>query len=840
MNKQSCLLTSRCLFLLTVLLLSIAVGLPRLVRGQKPPDRAPLVVVIDDNYPPYVFRDASGTLRGILPDQWALWEQKTGVQVDLRAMEWGEAQRLMQEGRSDVIDTMFFTEERGKLFSFTPPYVRIEVPVYAHKTLGGISDVASLKGFTVGVKAGDAVIDHLTRQGIESLRTFPSYEAIILAAKNEEIKVFSVDQPAAVYFLYKHGIANKFLQSFVLYTGELHRAVQKHRPDLLRLVQDGFDGISRREYRSINRRWTGTPFLLKGFLSQWVPAILGVAASILALVLGNILLSRRVRAKTSELRTTLEELRQSLAALQKSDEALQESHELLMQFMRHSPIYTFIKEVTATESRTLMVSDNFQQMVGLPASEIIGKTMTELFLPDLAAKMSADDWTVVTKGEVLKLDEEVNGRLYTTIKFPIVRGGKALLAGYTIDITDLKRAEKEKEALQEQLMHAQKIESIGRLAGGVAHDFSNMLQAILGYTDIALEQVSPDQPLRADILEIQKAAQRSIRLTRKLQTFARKQSVAPQVMDINGAVEGMSDMLRRLIGEDIHLVWRPGRKLGIVLMDPGQFDQVVVNLCINARDAIGKAGHITIKTDNVVITPADADPYGCAPGAYVLLAISDDGSGMSPEARDRIFEPFFTTKPISEGTGLGLSIVYGIVKQNGGGIRVDSELGKGSVFSILLPLYADKKQTADEPATATGIPEPATHETILLVDDETSILHATRRLLERLGYRVLATDSPHEALRLFADAHEPINLLLTDVIMPGMTGPELVRQILKRQPTLKYLFMSGHTANLLEAQGLHENSTNCIQKPFSLAQLAQKVRDALSQPSPAEPSETCG
>lgn len=560
------------------------------------------------------------------------------------------------------------------------------MPVYAHKSLGGIVDISSLKGFTIGIKAGDAIADYLTQRGIDSLKAYPSYEALIVAAKNQEIKVFSVDQPAAEYYLYKHGAADQFRQSFVLYTGEFHRAVRKGRADLLRVVQDGFSRISPREYRSIERKWTGAPLQLREVLRQSGPWVLGGALAILALTGGILFLSRRIRAKTDELRTALDDLRQSLAALKKTEMALRDNQELFLLFMRHSPIYIFIKEVTPAESRVLMASDNFKQMIGIPGSEMQGKKMEELFAPEFAAKITADDWAVVSKGEVLKLEEELDGRHYTTIKFPIVKEGKTLLAGYTIDITDRRRAENEKAALQEQLTQAQKLESIGRLAGGVAHDFNNMLQAILGYTELALEQVPPGQPLHDDLVEVHKSALRSANLTRQLLTFARKQAVAPTLLNINQAVMNMFGMLRRLIGEDIHLEWTPGPHLGTVMMDPGQFDQIVINLCLNARDAVGKSGHIAIETANVEVAQGETlQLAGIAPGAYVKLAIGDDGQGMPPDIRDRVFEPFFTTKPLGQGTGLGLASVYGIVKQGGGTIRVDSEPGKGSVFQIYLP-----------------------------------------------------------------------------------------------------------------------------------------------------------
>ena len=392
------------------------------------------------------------------------------------------------------------------------------------------------------------------------------------------------------------------------------------------------------------------------------------------------------------------------------------------------------------------------------------------------------------------------------------------------DITAQLHDQQEKENLQAQLLQAQKMESIGRLAGGVAHDFNNMLQAILGYTEMALEQVEPEKPLHFDILEIQKAARRSSLLTRQLQAFARKQTIVPKVLDLNLAVEGMSDMLRRLIGEEIGLEWRPGKGLGLVKMDPGQLDQIVTNLCVNARDAIGKNGNIVLETRNATLGETIRGMHGeIPPGDYVVLSVVDDGCGMPKEVIDHIFEPFFTTKQTGKGTGLGLATVYGIVRQNQGGIRVQSKPGQGTAFQIFLPRHAGESPAPE--STGKGQPLAKSNgQTILLVEDEETILQATRRMLESLGYSVLATTSPEEAVRLAREQSRPVDLLLTDVIMPVMTGPDLVQQLLKDHPRLPFLYMSGYTANLLEEKGVREDSANFIQKPFSRETLAKKVQ----------------
>jgi PAS domain S-box-containing protein len=398
--------------------------------------------------------------------------------------------------------------------------------------------------------------------------------------------------------------------------------------------------------------------------------------------------------------------------------------------------------------------------------------------------------------------------------------------GHCFDITERKMAESEKEKLQIQLTQAHKMESVGRLAGGVAHDFNNMLGVILGHIEMALEGVDPEQPLYDDLLEVRKAAERSAELTRQLLTFARKQAVAPKVIDLNEAVEGMLKMLRRLIGEDIDLNWKPGRNLQPVKIDPAQIDQLLANLCVNARDAIAGVGKITIKTEVTSLDEAFCVGHpGFEPGDYVMLGVTDNGCGMDQETIDHLFEPFFTTKEMGKGTGLGLASVYGIVKQNNGFIDVLSAPGQGTSFYVYLPRIAVKSDHLPEkglvPQTEHGC------ETIMLVEDEPAILKMTTIMLKRLGYTVLATSKPGEAIRLAHEYPERIDLLITDVVMPEMNGRDLACALLSFHPGLKRLFMSGYTANVIAHHGVLDEGVHFIQKPFSRKDLAAKVRQTL-------------
>ena len=405
--------------------------------------------------------------------------------------------------------------------------------------------------------------------------------------------------------------------------------------------------------------------------------------------------------------------------------------------------------------------------------------------------------------------------------------GGTLWHGIILDITESKRAEEERAVLEAQLQQAQKMESVGRLAGGVAHDFNNMLAVIIGHAEMAMDQVDSAQPLHASLDEIYKAASRSADLTQQLLAFARKQTVTQHVIDVNQTVADELSMLGRLIGEDIRLVWRPGADLWPVKIDPSQLDQMLANLCVNARDAIDEGGTITIATRNDACDAGAAGALGIAPGDYVVVEVADDGCGMDAETLSHIFEPFFTTKGVGKGTGLGLASVYGAVRQNGGFIDSRSTPDVGTTFTIYLPRTRD----AAKRVGSVGDPEPLTrgHETILLVEDEPAVLNLTMKILTRQGYDVIAARSPGEAIRL-ADEHAGrIHLLITDVVMPEMNGRTLAKRVLSARPEVKCLFMSGYTADVIAHHGVMDAGVSFLQKPFLTADLATKVRETLDR-----------
>ena len=391
------------------------------------------------------------------------------------------------------------------------------------------------------------------------------------------------------------------------------------------------------------------------------------------------------------------------------------------------------------------------------------------------------------------------------------------------DITARKQVEEEKTKIEAQYHQAQKMESISRLAGGVAHDFNNKLSIILGFLEIVMDETDPSDSKYADMKEIHEAALHSATLTRQLLTFARKEMVMPTILDLNDIVEEILNMLRRLIGENINLFWLPESGLWSVKMDPSQLDQILTNLCINSRDAIAGDGKITISSENIIADKTNRAAFPeCIPGEYVVLTISDNGCGMDKDTLEEIFEPFFTTKDVDEGAGLGLATVYGAVKQNNGFIYAESEPGLGTTFRIFLPRYKD--QSIDMPEEKSVEQTQLGIETILLVEDELTLLKMATKMLQRLGYNVLAASTPSQAISLARESGERINLMLTDIMMPEMNGRELANSIFSFSPKLKTLFMSGYSFDIISKQGKIASDIHFIQKPFTKHELATKVR----------------
>ncbi len=519
----------------------------------------------------------------------------------------------------------------------------------------------------------------------------------------------------------------------------------------------------------------------------------------------------------------------------RADAALRESEERYRRLLELAPVGIAVH----SEGRIVFTNPAGARLLGAASeAQLIGRPITDIIHPDNLATSAARIRRMLA-GEVgLYPVEDVYLRLDGTpipVEVDATRllyAGKPAVQVIVTDISARKQHEAERERLQAQLFQAQKMESVGRLAGGVAHDFNNMLQAILGYAALGLSVAEPGSNLREFLEQIRKAAGRSADLTRQLLAFARRQTINPVALDVNDAVSSMLKMLRRLIGEDIHLAWMPGPRLWKVRMDPVQIDQILANLAVNARDAIAGVGSLTIETANATLDAEFCRTHtDVAPGDYVRLTVADSGSGMSQEVLEHIFEPFFTTKGVGRGTGLGLATVFGIVKQNNGGIFVRSEPGQGTAFQIYLPRFqtAEEEEPAEDD-TESDVVQTRGTETILLVEDEEAILHLGKRVLKGLGYVVLTAGAPSEAQRIAGEHAGPIDLLITDVIMPEMDGRRLADALLERYPDMRCVFMSGYTADIIARHGILEAGLIFLQKPFTPESLARKARQALDEP----------
>ena len=508
----------------------------------------------------------------------------------------------------------------------------------------------------------------------------------------------------------------------------------------------------------------------------------------------------------------------------RAEDALRESEERFAAFMNNSPVVAFMRDA---EGRYAYVNRAFERCVRRSAVEIVGKTPFDIWPHEIAKGLSGTDRRVLALGRPLELYEKTalpggETREWLAIKFPFHnRMGNAFVGCVSIDTT-------ERRSLEEQLRQSQKMEAVGRLAGGVAHDFNNLLTIIVGYCQLMLGSSELDEEQRAKVEEIRKAGERAALLTRQLLAFSRKQVLTPQVLELNTVIGNLQKMIERLIGEDIELETIRHPELDLVKADPGQVEQIIMNLAVNARDAMPKGGKLTIETANVEFDELYAHSHlPSLPGHYVMIAVSDTGTGMDRETQKHIFEPFFTTKELGKGTGLGLATVYGIVKQSGGFIWVYSELGIGSTFKIYLPRVLE-----EEESPAAGKLEPdhlQGSETILIAEDEDSLRLLMRGILQRRGYKVLEAANGKEALGISNQYPEPIHLLLADVVMPQMSGRELAQRICAARPELGVLYISGYTDNAVVHHGVLDPNTAFLQKPFSPDALAKKIRLVLSQ-----------
>ena len=505
----------------------------------------------------------------------------------------------------------------------------------------------------------------------------------------------------------------------------------------------------------------------------------------------------------------------------RAERAVIESHSLLRAVVEGTSDAVFVKDL---QGRYLMINTAGARFLGRTVDEVIGQHDRDLFTAEAAAKVVDHDSRVLEGGGLQMFEETITAagvtRTYLATKgvYRDAQGKVVGLIGVSRDITEMKR-------LEEQFQQAQKMEAVGRLAGGIAHDFNNLLTVINGYGELIFNRLPADDPNREPLAEVLRSGERATNLTRQLLAFSRKQVLQPQVVSLNALLGELRKLLRPLIGEDVELSFVPDRDLGLVKVDPAQFEQAIINLVVNARDAMPDGGRLIIETRNGAWDEAFVTSHTeVRRGRYVLVAVTDSGQGMDDATQARIFEPFFTTKGPAKGTGLGLAMVYGFVKQSGGHIEVDSELGRGTTIKIYLP-RADETTPAAKSAKDMKVPHGS--ETVLLVEDEDAVRTLARYVLRSSGYTVLEARNGAEGLLLGERHQGALDLLLTDVVMPRMSGRELAERMAALRPDLSVLYMSGYTDDAVIRHGVLGSDTAFLQKPFTPAALVQRVRETL-------------
>lgn len=768
----------------------------------------PIIVGGDNNYPPFEFLDAEGNPTGFNVDIIRAVAKEVGLDIRIHLGEWSQIINRFDMGEIDLIEGMLYSPERGIRFAFSPSHsINHCVSVVREDSGTPPENLAQLKNKKIVVQNFDIMHDFVKANGLEPFTTvFDTQERALreLVAGNYDVAL--VARLPASYLIEKNNWNNLEVAQQPLVSSEYCFAVSHRQKALLAKLGEGLKLIvDSGEYRRIQSKWMGIetdPFQRYAKVLHYVSMFTGpLLLSILAMFAWSWSLKKQVGKQTEDLKKSAEQFR---SLIEGAPYAI---------FVQSEGKFVYLNRAAAK----LFASNSEENPVGQPVFDRFASSSKveagQKNLGLIVEKKNAPPMpATITRIDGVEVPVEISS-------VPTLFAERE---GTLVFIRDISR----QLQLENQLLQSSKMEAVGHLAGGVAHDYNNMLSVILGYTELAMNSLEAENPVLDDLREVYSAAQRSAEITSQLLAFARKQAIVRKSLNVNRTVESMSKMLRRLIGEDIELVLQLEKDLWQVNMDSAQIDQILANLCVNARDAISGIGRIVIQTRNVVVAGEESLNAGLGPGEYVMLSVNDDGCGMSEETRSKIFDPFYTTKDVGKGTGLGLATVYGILKQNNGEIKVISELEKGTTFQIFFSRFDQEEEgqleISEELLEGNG-------EIILLVEDELAILKLTIKVLEGLNYRAIAANSPNEALQIANDLNKKIDLLITDVIMPEMNGSELIEKLRETRPELRCMFMSGYTSDIIGQHGVLEADVDFIEKPYTVKSVAKKLREIFTR-----------
>lgn len=754
-----------------------------------------LIVAIDHNYPPYIFRGEDGVLKGYLVDLWREWEEITGVKVILYAVEWSLALQSMLEGKSDIIDTIFYTEERAKIYSYSKPYAKINVPIFYSNNISGLADYDSLKGFVVGAKEGDATVEYLKKNGITNIILFKDYKDIILAAKDEKIKVFTVDEPCAIYYLNKYNILEKFKEGFILYTGEFHRAVRKGNEPILEFVENGFNKIPKNTYTKLKNKWFGVEFKKEIPTRLILIIILVITILSVLFIINSITLTKLVAKRTKELQISNSELEKEKVFLESLFEVIPDI------------VITYDNEFNEITSFLPAIYNNYKVELMNEFKTRLKKEIENLKIFETQSLYNCIyDIYIDSKKNVFDV------RLLFSKK-----GFYLLLAR---DIT-------EKSIFEQSLLEKQKLEIIGTLASGVAHDMNNILHSVLSIASLIKMMLDEDEISRENLREyvdiLEKSALKGSSFISSLLNFSRDSKGVKSEFDLINMIKNSVEIFNSKYKKKIIAEFFTDLKQATFYGVENEIMQVILNILINSYESIERKNNLEKGFIKVTLEKEDK---------FFRIDIEDNGEGIAKNIEDKIFNPFFTTKGQGLGVGIGLTIAKKILIEHDGFIKFHNTENSTTIFSIYLPLF--QKENDMENSIQIFVDQNIKNLEnikIFLVDDDTNVLEVTKKGLEKKGFIVLAENKVEDAKKVFEKNFNDISICIVDLVMPEMNGLELLRYFKNIGYKGKNIISTGYKddSRLKEVNDIKIDYI--IEKPYNLNEIYKIILSIINESS---------